>query len=556
MASSQKHPWVSWFAIAIVGLSTLVLAIRLMYVTVTAGGEKDYKDPVVSKKVVRGTIYDRNGRVLAIETATYNIAFHLSELNGRLDEACALVAPFLDMSPDQVKEQASHYTNYAMIKKGVGLSQADQLGDAVRNAGLGRAVDIIKVASRSYPASFHASQTIGFVDNLNEGLEGIEYEQNQLLKPDPQLGSPDTIYGDDITLTLDIDIQYLLDLELQRIGENDKPDYAVGIVLDAKTGDILALSSYPWYDTNDLSTSSETSRLNHAVNYLYEPGSVFKVFTLLSELDAGQADFATPFYCDGSFTFDGITIGCHEAHGTVTPREMIAKSCNGAVANWALQTDSSTFYKSLEKFGFNQAYDIGLPSRSRARIPDPSSWSLRSKATLAFGQELSVTGLHLAVAATTLANDGRLLSPHLILKRSKGTETGEIGPTLWKRQVEASEPVFKPSLAPEVLDYMKSATEKGGTATLAAVDGVEVSAKTGTAQLYNEATKSYRDGSVLASTIALAPTKDPRYIVYIAAGNPKGGTIWGANIAAPAVGRVLKGLVGQGKLENSLSPTF
>lgn len=555
MASSQNHTRTFWIATTLASLAVFTLMGRLVWVTMTAGKTREYQDPVVSERVVRGTIYDRGGQILAIETPSYNLYFRLSQIKD-MEAIAALVSPYIGMSVEEITRQVSRYQTYALVRRDIGESDAVALRNAVRQAGLSNAVDIDKRVSRTYPASFHASQTIGFVDTNNRGLEGIEYAQDANLSPLPLLGSPETSYGQDITLTLDIDVQYLLDLEMQRIAQEHLPDYAIGIVMDAKSGDILALSSYPWYDTNDIASSSETSRLNHAVNYLYEPGSVFKVFSLCAEMEIGQADLSTPFICDGSFTFDGITIGCHEPHGAVTPREMISLSCNGAVANWALQTDSKRFYGILDQLGFNRAYDIGLPSRSRARIADPSTWSARSKATISFGQEVSVTALHLAAAATALANGGSMLEPHLILKRSKGNETGNIGETLFQREITKSGQIFSEEVARKVLDYMHSATEVGGTARLAAVEGVNVSAKTGTAQLYNPETHSYKDGGNLASTLALVPTEDPEYIIYIAAGNPKGNTIWGANIAGPAVGKVVKGLVSQGKLASNVSPVL
>jgi cell division protein FtsI (penicillin-binding protein 3) len=533
-------------------IAFLILALRLLFVILPAAKRKTYQDPVVSPRVVRGTIIDRNGRILAIETPYSSLYFHLSKIKD-MDGLATLLSPYLGMSVDEIKAQAGKYTTYALIKKEIEPTQLEALRKVITSKGLTQQVSVEDHTGRTYPASFHASQLVGFVDSQNNGLEGIEYTQNNLLSPTPQVGTEATTYGQDIMLTLDVDIQYLVDLQLQQIADTQHPDYAVGIVLDAKSGDILAMGSYPWYDASRISSSTETSRINHAVNYLYEPGSVFKVFSLASDMEIGQADLNTPFVCDGSYTFSGITINCHEPHGVVTPREMIAKSCNGAIAHWSMQTDPQAFYEKLCAFGFNGSYDIGLPSRSRARINDPSKWSLRSQATISFGQELSVTALHLAVAATAFANSGTVLLPHLILQRSDGTATGTQGTVRFERTVEQGATVTSPEVAKTILSYMQSATEEGGTAVKAAVPGVQVAAKTGTAQILNPQTNSYADGSVLASTLALVPADDPKYIIYIAAGNPKGDTIWGANIASPAVGEVIKGLVSQGKVISSLS---
>ncbi len=176
-----------------------------------------------------------------------------------------------------------------------------------------------------------------------------------------------------------MDIQYALDVQLQHIADEFNPDYAMAIVLDAQNGDILGMSSYPWYDINALGRSDEDERRNHAVNYLYEPGSVFKLFSIASILQIGEAQTDEPFLCDGSYTFNAgssnITINCTSTHGEVDVRTMLAKSCNGAISHWALQTDPEAFYSLLAQLGFTSSYDISLPSQAKAYITNPSQWS-------------------------------------------------------------------------------------------------------------------------------------------------------------------------------------
>ncbi len=208
-----------------------------------------------------------------------------------------------------------------------------------------------------------------------------------------------------------MDIQYALDVQLQHIADEFNPDYAMAIVLDAQNGDILGMSSYPpWYDINALGRSDEDERRNHAVNYLYEPGSVFKLFSIASILQIGEAQTDEPFLCDGSYTFNAgssnITINCTSTHGEVDVRTMLAKSCNGAISHWALQTDPEAFYSLLAQLGFTSSYDISLPSQAKAYITNPSQWSGRTLPTIAFGQELLVSALHLCTAATALSQSG------------------------------------------------------------------------------------------------------------------------------------------------------
>lgn len=295
----------------------------MLFVIIPGTKTKKYEDPIVSEHVVRGTIYDRNGRILAIETPYTSLYFHLSKMKD-VKHTASLLSPYLGMSVDEITRQASRYTTYALIKKA-----RRHIRTHAQQSNCGQRSFTRGIAGIPYgthvPRKFSCITLIGFVDGQSHGLEGIEDTEDDNLSPLPAVGSKDITYGQDITLTLDVDIQYLLDLQLQSIANTHHPDYAAGIVLDAKNGDILAMGSYPWYDASDLSSSTETSRINHAANYLYEPGSVFKIFSLAADMEIGQADFSTPFVCDGSYTFSGITINCHEPHGVVTPREMIAK---------------------------------------------------------------------------------------------------------------------------------------------------------------------------------------------------------------------------------------
>jgi len=542
------------FFLSLTLILLLILLIRIGFVIHSQSPQrKPYDNPLISQEVVRGTLYDRNGKILAIQTPYWGVFFHLTMIDD-LALVSEVVAPFVGMNPAQIQEQAAKYTTYAQIKKKIDPSQVSALQAELERTNLIKQVSVVKSMGRDYPASFHASQTIGFTNIDNEGSEGVELTQEAFLNPYPTIGTDDSTYGEDITLTLDIDIQYLLDVQMQNIADVHNPDYGVAIVLDAQNGDILGMSSFPWYDPNALSKSTDIQKRNHVANYLYEPGSVFKVFSLASVMEAGQADLKEPFICDGSYTFTTgkgtkTTIVCTSEHGTVDPNTMIAKSCNGAISHWAMQTDPTLFYDTLNRFGFNSSYDINLPSKTRSYIADPSTWSGRSEATISFGQELSTTALHLAVAATAFTNGGERLLPHLILKRSEAND----GPITYRRERTVADRVISSSVANSILLAMEEATQKGGTAISVTVQGVRIGAKTGTSQIMNPETNSYEDGTVLASTLAIVPLDKPKYIIYVAAGNPKGDTQWGSNIAAPAIGKIIESLVSQGKVVSDRS---
>jgi cell division protein FtsI (penicillin-binding protein 3) len=545
MDSTKKNRFFSLTLKIITALFIIIIARLFFLMIVSSDKSKEYDDPNVASAVVRGNILDTNDKILAIEVPYYSCSLRVDKISD-IDEIAQLISPYLDMEESEIVEIANRYQLQALIKARIDDDKVEPLQNKIKELNLQNIVKVEKKEGRDYPYTFHAAQSIGFVGSDNEGLEGIEYTMNDYLSPSPQLNEEIT-YGDDVKLTLDMDIQYLVDLEVQNINRDFDPESIVGIVLDAKTGDILAMTSYPWYDLNSFKESSADEKQNKVISMLYEPGSVFKIFSLALLLDLDQADFETPFICDGTFSFneDGkeITIKCTHEHGTVTPQLMLKYSCNGAISSWALQSDSDDYYEKLNQLGFNSKIDLPLNGVARSRIADPSTWSVRSKPTISFGQEMSTTAINLVSAATALANDGIILKPHIV--KSIVDSDGNV---VEEREIERGDPIFDSTTADEVLNGMELATQEGGTATKTAIEGLRVGSKTGTAQLYNSETKSYEDGGVLASTLSIVPLDDPKYIIYFAAKAPTKGSIWGSNIAGPAVHGILEGLVSQNKL--------
>ena len=352
----------------------------------------------------------------------------------------------------------------------------------------------------------------------------MEYTYNDYLKPIPKTGTIESVSGNDVYLTIDMKIQSILDDVNLELAEKHTPESTILFVLDAVNGDILGLSSYPFFDPNYYWNYSNTDWKNIGINSIYEPGSVFKVFTLAALLDINQADFEKSFYCDGSYSFimpnnNRVVINCLHPHGMVTPREIIKLSCNGAIADFALQTDSNLFYNTLLAMGFGSYPDAGFSGEAKGLLEPVNQWSGRTKPTLAFGQEIGVTALQIVQAATVLTNNGDLLKPHIIKKIVDNEQEVVLHETA--REV-VDNPINAVS-AEKVLSYMTSSIEAGGTAIHAAVPDVPIGAKTGTAELLDPETGSYKSGSVLSSTLAIAPIHNPKYIIYVAVNKPGSG---------------------------------
>ena len=546
MSWNSKNRSFNLFLLVVITLFIL-LAGRCFYLVIEnkLNLSKEYQDPEIAKEVVRGNITDRKGNILAIQTKQSALYIKKNKTDD-LNEVAVILSPTLGMETSEILKRCDMYTYTALIKRHIDSGTSAKLKELIKEYSLEDKVIVEEYEGRMYPSTFHLSQIIGFVNTENKGLEGLEYSLDDILLPYPQLDEKIT-YGSDVTLTIDLDIQYLVDVAVQDIVYEHSPDYVMAMVMSAKTGEILAASSYPWFDPNYYSTSTEEERLSRTVAYTYEPGSVFKIFTLANAMDQG-VDTTTPFICDGeeTFTVDGqsFTITCHEKHGEVDAKAMIEKSCNGAIAYWTLQTDKNEFYNYLKSLGFGSKYDISLPSVTKGSLRDVKAWSARSQATLAFGQELSVNALQICTAATAIANDGTLTYPSII-KEIKSHE----GKVIQSNKELIQKSVIKEETSRLIREYMKSAVENG-TAVKAAVPSISVGAKTGTAEIINPISKSYIDGTSLASTLALAPAEESEYIIYFAVSAPRGDSIWGANVAAPSCAKVIKGLLAQGKLKS------
>ena len=526
----------------------LIFAFLVWLIIAPDASGREYNDPKVASRVVRGTIYDRNGEILSIETPYYALALHIWNISDTTS-LIAKLSPIINMSEIDIASSLEGKIRYALIKKHLSTTEQNTLSKMIKRGELKGAV-IEKRYGRVYPQSYHASQIIGFTNSENVGLEGLEYSYNATLSPYPQLHE-DITYGNDVHLTLDMHIQYMLDFNIRDMVKEHNTQSAVGLVLDAKTGAIIAATSYPWFDPSNYSLSSPESRRNSFATEMREPGSVFKIFSLAAELDSLSISPDEHFYCDGVYTFIGedgneTTINCVSPHGEVDPTTMIAKSCNGAVAHWSQAIEEDLFRDYLEKFGFTTYYDIPLAGVAGGYLAPTELWSDRTKATISFGQEIAVTPLQIVVAATAIANKGNRVAPYLV-----SSVTDKNKRVLYEHNpIVLGENIIDEEVALTVLEGMEKATMGGGTATKTYVEGVVVGSKTGTAQVANPLGGGYLTNTYLASTLSIFPLDDPSYIIYVAALDPKGTTIWGSSIASPAIGNIISDMVRTGYIKS------
>jgi cell division protein FtsI (penicillin-binding protein 3) len=311
----------------------------------------------------RGPILDRNGRFLALQTRLSNISAWRPEI-GDVEALSRDLAPILEMPSDEIQERISLApSDFVYLKKQVDESTARIIRD-IKAEGRLKGVAVEPIVGRIYPERNLASQIIGFTGDENDGLAGIEYAfDRELAGTDGEGG------GSQVVLTIDINVQYILERIAAKTLEENKAEAVMLMAMDPRTGDILGSASLPGFDPNDVRFSDEKERMDRPAIWAYEPGSVFKVFSLSALMDSGAISGNTAFICNGHYervTSRGerILINCLGAHGRVSAREIIVFSCNAGAAYASDRIGGGPFYERLTGFGFGLRTGMGSPGET------------------------------------------------------------------------------------------------------------------------------------------------------------------------------------------------
>lgn len=480
----------------------------------------------------RGAILDRNGRFLALQIRFADVSVWRPSIND-IELLSNELAVILEMSPSEIREKiSSSESNFLFLKRQIDDAAATRLTSIIEEKKI-KGVMIQPIVGRLYPEKNLASQVIGFVGDRNRGLEGIEFAFNDILD-----GADSDGKGSNIFLTIDIYVQYILEQIASRTLEETGAEAVMLLAMDPRSGDILGSVSAPGFDPNNIRASDAASRMNRPAIWAYEPGSVFKIFTVAALMDSGAISGNSTFYCDGVYhTRSGGQINCLGVHGRVTAREIIINSCNAGAAYASENLNNSAFYQLLNNFGFGSRTGAGSPGETSGYLVSSESWSERSKPTLAIGQEIAVSAYQMLQAASAIANDGVLVSPKIV---SKIVSADGLTVTQWEGG--ESRRVLNAETARAMRSYMVDAASNIGTGWRAAVEDLSLAVKTGTAQIIDPVTRRYSDTDFIASCIALLPAESPSLVLYLTIIKPKG-EILGGRIAAPAIREAAESLI-------------
>ncbi|MFA6856244.1 MAG: penicillin-binding protein [Treponema sp.] len=491
----------------------------------------------------RGSIVDRSGKPLAVQTTFYHIGV-TPRLIADKETFAKDIAPVLDMTSKDILSilENAKDSSFVYLKKKINQTAYDQLKQ-ITDAKKYTFVRYDRIPGRVYPENALASQLIGYMGDDGNGLSGIEYSMQSMLSPDAPADSAKIEQGRNVYLTIDANLQYKLEQISNTAMKNTQAECMMLIAAEAKTGEILSYISLPAVNLNEYNFASVDETIDRPAMTAYEPGSVFKIFTVAMLYDSGLIKAGDSFYCDGEYdhkTPSGeiIRIKCLDKHGWVTPRDALRLSCNDALGQMSERIDEDAFIAGIRRLGFGSRTGIELPGETPGSVKDPNSrlWSARSKPTIAIGQEISVSALQMVQAATSIADKGVPVQL-TVIKRI----TNKDGSVYYEHQVQHKDRMFKESTAQYLLSCMET-TARTGTGSRANLGDISIGVKTGTAQMADKKLGGYSTTDFLSNCIAIFPVEDPQIILYIVIEKAKGETYAG-RIVAPVIAEAADAII-------------
>lgn len=486
------------------------------------------------KIMQRGSIFDKNGKSLAVQTKFYHLGINPSETQDMQNLSNKLY-PVLGMSKNAIEDIINKTpSKFLYLKKRLDQNQKEQIDTIIQeNQFFNLRFDTIP--GRLYPENALASQLIGFMGDSGKGLSGVEYSMESILMPEQNVDEQIT-RGNDIFLTIDANLQYKLEQIGYKAMKETQAESFMLIAAEVQTGEILSYISLPSANLNTYTQALTEEKIDRPAVLAYEPGSVFKIFSVASFVDQGAISPEEQFYCDGKHEIIGkngekVVITCLGKHGFVTAREALQYSCNDALAQMSEKMSSQEFLRMIRQFGFGARTGIELPSETRGSVKtvnDPY-WSLRSKPTMAIGQEIAVSALQILQGTLILANKGIPLNLSIISKIVDAN-----GKEIYTHKAEPKTPIITPSTADYVLSCMET-TARFGTGTRAVLGDISIGVKTGTAQMLDPKTGRYSETDFVSNCAAVFPIDQPEIALYIVITKAKGETYSG-RIVAPLIG--------------------
>ena len=471
------------------------------------------------------------------------------------EEIAELLAPYVTIPKDEIASRLRQDTAFVWLDRMMDPDKSKAVQEIMAHEGL-EGLNFVEESRRFYPNSELAAQVLGFVGTDDKGLDGLEMVLDdtirgtiaeELIATDAKgnaiFGSVMSKFlpnkGKSVTLTLDSTVQFIAERALDTAMATTKPAHASVIIMDPKTGEILALANRPTYDPNHYEKGSKESFKNIAVTNLYEPGSTFKPIIASAALASNKWSLDTVYHDVGYIkTNDHVMKNWNgEGYGDVRLLDILKFSINTGMAKIGITTGPKILVDYVKKFGFGQPTGIELPGEGEGILFEADQMADVDTASMSIGQSIAVTPLQMVRAFGAIANGGKMMKPHII--KSYNNSDGSVVSTTEPEEV--GQPIPS-SVAQTIVDILEKEVSEGGGHN-AMVEGYHFAGKTGTAQKLNTEYGGYLDGRYIASFIGFGPVEDPRFVALVVIDDPSQGSIYGGQIAAPVFKDIMSQLV-------------
>lgn len=541
------------FVAAFIVLWMFVIGVRLVYLQVSRHDmlverARQQQQDAIETSPQRGRLLDRNGVELARSIDTDSVFVAPEELEDKENDQLAQarlectadgLASVLKLNQVTVRKQLTDAVQQKKRFVWIARRLPSEVSESLRSKQL-PGVHFRKEAKRFYPNGSLASHVLGFVGLDNDGLGGIEKVYNQKITGEPgklflEKDSEGNAYesfeipskpGQTVELTIDQSVQYRTEQALADAVQRSRAKSGTAIVLDPRSGEILALANVPTFDPNNVAVSSQQERSNWALQNVYEPGSTFKIVAFSAALEKGLVSLDDRIDCQmGAITVAGRVVHDHHAFGSLTLTEALAKSSNVAAIKLGIRVGDETMYDYITRFGFGSRTGVELAGETPGIVNPLNRWLPSSIGSIAIGQEIAVTPLQMAAAFGAIANNGIRIAPHLV--RELRTSSGAV---VYRTEPEQRR-VLNEATASALRGMLESVT-LNGTAKQAQLDGYTAAGKTGTAQKIDPKTRTYSKTKHIASFVGFAPVTNPAVVIIVVIDEP-GGSYHGGDVAAP-----------------------
>ena len=555
----------------------VVLTIRYAYLQVIQGDAlaqrmRDQSGYEFRIQSLRGAILDRNGKELAVSNMTKSLFIDPNHVYESHDPAAiaADIAPVIGLTEQEILDDIAVGGGFVWVKRQLEHEEYEAVRTVIREKGYSDCLGFQNEAKRYYPNDALAANVLGFVGTEDRGLDGVEQALDPLLKGEvreerltvdgqrrPILDSiffgRRTYLGDyckTVVLTIDSTIQFMVEQELDRAMAENNPASITAIVMDPKTGEILAMASRPSYNPNRFWEYPQDNWKNRAVSFIYEPGSTFKAIVAGAALQEGIVTPNQVFFDPGYVMVSGRRIQnwSNESYGAVTFTDIVKNSLNTGFAQVGLSLGAEKLMHYTRLFGFGEITGIDLPGEEEGLLFKPEDMRDSDIATTAIGQSIAVTPLQLVTAMSAIANGGTLMRPHIVrtIKNPDGSVYEERSPQPIRETLQRT-------VNRTLIGLLEQVVATGGGAK-AGVKGYRIAGKTGTAQKIRLDTSGYMEGRYIASFCGFAPVEDPIFTVLVMIDDPSGGNFYGGQIAAPVASRIFAQLLRYAHVEPSSNP--